>query len=414
MSAPTCQIMPPRTASRSLDTILVFEQLPTEILCEHIAPFLDRVTINNLSLANKEIRFIVKKTNPKLPWPTTTLSVGEACLQSGAFSHDNSMLACLDTKGVIHVWNTGNGERRTLALPPWMLTTCLAFSRTKKKLLATGSREGVIRLWDPSNQNPIQSNQFTTLTCCYSCTSNQEEYVHCLAFSPDGKMLAAAAGFSGDIHIFDARTGRKLRKQLSSSMRDKTSRWESLVFSPDSKYLAVGGKWNEFRVFDLSSSFDVYSTRLNENIGSFDETSRVSFSRDGKYVISVESKSVRYHSVFDCSCARVISVVRDDEKSAGGGAVLGGGSECCKRVVPNTGNKFELWSAPRCPSGDRLAGRVPFWRPKDNDILAQESTSKTGDYPHVTILSADRGVVATLDSPGFVKVHSLYLQESSR
>jgi WD40 repeat protein len=382
--------------ARSLDTILVFEQLPTEILCEHIAPFLDRVTINNLSLANKEVRRIVKKTNPKLPWPTTTLSVGEACLQSGAFSHDNSMLACLDTRGVIHVWNTGNGERMTQALPPWLLTTCLAFSRTKK-LLATGSREGVIRLWDPSNNNPFQSNQFTTLTCC---TTNREEYIHCLAFSPDGKMLAAAAGFSGEIHIFNALNGRKLR-MLTSSI-DRTSRWESMVFSPDSKYLAVGGKWNEVRIFDLSSSsFDGCSTRLNVKMGSYNDTSRVSFSRDGKYVISVESKSVRYYSVLDRRCARVVSVNRGDESGVGG-------PECCKQLAPNTGKDFELWSAPRCPSGDRLAGRVPFWRPKDNDT--QESSSKTVEYPHVAILSTDRGVVATLDSPGFVKVHSLYLQ----
>jgi WD40 repeat protein len=374
--------------TRSLDILL--SELPTEIMGEHIAPFLDRVTFNNLSLANKEVRHIVKKTNPELPWPTTNLSVGEACLQSGAFSHDNSMLACLDDKGVIHVWNTGNGGRMTLALAPWMLTTCLAFSPTKK-LLATGSREGVIRLWDPSNQNPFQRNQFTTLTC------TNQEHVHCLAFSPDGRTLAAAAGFSGDIYIFNALNGRKLR-MLSSSM-DKTSRWESLVFSPDGKHLAVGGKWNEVRIFNLSSSFDACSTRLNEKMGSFDETSHVSFSPDGKYVISVDSKSVRYHSVFDYSCVRVVHV-RDENA---------GGSEC-KRVVPNnTGKEFELWSAPRCPSGDRLAGRVPFWRPTDNNET--QDFSKTGEYPHMAILSADRGVVATLDSPGFVKVRSLYLQE---
>lgn len=395
-SAPTCQI-----PTRSLDIVLAFEHLPTEILGEHIAPFLDRVTINSLSLANKEVRRIIKKTISKLPWPTITLPVGEACLQSGAFSHDNSMLACLDTKGVIHVWNAGNGERTTLsALPPWLLTTCLAFSRTHK-LLATGCRKGVIRLWDLSNQDPSpQSNQFRTLA---RCSTTQEEYAHCMAFSPDGKMLAAAAGFSGDIYIFSALNGRKLRV-LSSSM-DKTSRWESLVFSPDSKYIAVGGKWNEIRIFDLSSSFDnTCSTRLNAKMGSFDETSHVSFSRDGKYVISIEPKFVRYHSVFDGSCAGVINV-RDE----GGGTT--GGSEC-KRVVSNTGKEFELWSAPRCPSGDRLAGQVPFWRPnKDNEIQEFSMRSKTGEYPRGVILSADRGVVAMLDSPGFVKVHSLYLQE---
>ncbi len=80
--------------------------------------------------------------------------------------------------------------------------------------------------------------------------------VNCVAFSPDGKILAAAKS-DGTIGLWDAATGHKLRTFVCSYYA------LSIAFSPDGKKLVSGGDsgmitlWNT----DKHGTFYVHSAR---------------------------------------------------------------------------------------------------------------------------------------------------------
>src|SRR5262249_31017335 len=111
--------------------------------------------------------------------PGTIVQAPPDAVQSVVFSPDAKALA-----GGMHqrvrIWDTGTWEERgSVKLPSQIL--CLAY-RPDGKGLATGTADGIIRLWDPSSGTEQAS--FT----------GHKAGITGLAFSPDGKTLASAAG----------------------------------------------------------------------------------------------------------------------------------------------------------------------------------------------------------------------------
>lgn len=192
-------------------------------------------------------------------WPVAADSWRDTRL---AFSPDGRLLACGSYGGIIRLWNVNShaevaalpsgGEIRDLAFSPdgrwlaesgdrttriWDLSSrsivkvldghsdcvyCVAYSRDGL-LLATGSTDGTVRLWDTTSWELISvlkhgpkvygvafSKDGSRLACACSdnsirfwdTTSHQEvaalrghtDYVHFVAFSPDGTRLASASG----------------------------------------------------------------------------------------------------------------------------------------------------------------------------------------------------------------------------
>ena len=99
----------------------------------------------------------------------------------------------------------------------------LSYSRDGK-LLATGSRSG-IRLWDVG-QNQI-AKQFG------------RDPIECLAFSPDGRLLASKAWDNEGIRIWEVASGDGIA--LLDEHIEPIGDTQSLIFSSDGKILASGG-----------------------------------------------------------------------------------------------------------------------------------------------------------------------------
>jgi RNA polymerase sigma factor (sigma-70 family) len=96
----------------------------------------------------------------------------------------------------------------------------------------------------------------------------------CLAFSPDGKLLAAATGMQGDqVALWDVATGRTVRQLPGPGYLER------LAFAPDGKRLACSRSPNECRVIDLNSGKELFTVKGIHG----------HFSGDGKVLVTADA-----------------------------------------------------------------------------------------------------------------------------
>ncbi len=106
-----------------------------------------------------------------------------------------------------------------------------------------------------------------------------------LAFSPDGKLLVAAAYDNSTLLVWDTVAGREVRKL------DEPMRWPAtaLAFAPNGRLLATGVSNGFVRLWDTAGWRDVASFKVSPEAdeargGPDNIVSSVAFSPDGKYV----------------------------------------------------------------------------------------------------------------------------------
>jgi WD40 repeat protein len=107
--------------------------------------------------------------------------------------------------------------------------------------------------------------------------------VSAVAVSPDGKLVASAAGRTvadapdeGEIFLWEASTGRVVHQLLGHRKRPV-----ALAFSPDGLRLASAGGDREIKLWDVASGQEVLALR-----GHQDDVTSLSFSADGRLLAS--------------------------------------------------------------------------------------------------------------------------------
>ncbi len=106
------------------------------------------------------------------------------------------------------------------------------------KLLATGGLDETVKVWDAETGRPRRP------------ISGNEGALNCLAFHPEGNLLAGASSrlFVDDmgIHLWDLTTGREVRKLTGFQ-----SNVQALRFDPKGRHLITGCENGEVRLFPL-------------------------------------------------------------------------------------------------------------------------------------------------------------------
>jgi WD40 repeat protein len=175
---------------------------------------------------------------------TTLNGHSERPVYAVAFSHDGRRIATGGGDGIVKLWDAGDKRALMPDLPvsPASAIRSIIFSPIDEKLLATESADGSVRLWD------LSTNKERDLLQPPNRYGNMASVV---AFSPDGKMLAAGGTTLNDkgvvigkVCLWHVESGQKFIDRAvhtDSAYPDRSVFARSIAFSPgDGKVLAIG------------------------------------------------------------------------------------------------------------------------------------------------------------------------------
>jgi WD40 repeat protein len=121
------------------------------------------------------------------------------------------------------------------------VTTALAFS-PDGKYLAAGDESGQVTVWDGNADEPLG------ILPASPVRDGKPRYVSALAFSPDGRTLAAA-GDDGTLRLWDTDSSRP----MGSALPTPGTALLALAFSPDNKTLYAAGERVLLQRYDITT-----------------------------------------------------------------------------------------------------------------------------------------------------------------
>ena len=190
-------------------------------------------------------------------------------------SHDPHFIAYGGGHGNhdIRMRYSGDGDWRGKVEGHTIEIRSLAF-KPNSYLLASGSRDKTIRIWDVGDINNLW--HVRTLR-------GHTEYISALAWSPDGRVLASA-GYDGTVRLWNPDNGINF-----AVLRGHTAAVYSMAWSPDGRILASGSDDDTIRLWNP----DTHGTRRVLR-GPTDRVSSLAFHPNGQTLASaVNDETIR-------------------------------------------------------------------------------------------------------------------------
>ena len=163
-----------------------------------------------------------------------------------AFSPDGRWLASAGQDHTVRLWEVATGRQLEVCTGHTDVVFALAF-HPGGNLLASGGRDHLICLWDLSALGQEKSVQAAGSSVRLLATLRGHDHqVLSLAFSPAGSLLASGSGDS-TIRLWEPGEGREL-----AILRGHTHWVRSLAFSPDGARLFSSGGDRTIRIWDVA------------------------------------------------------------------------------------------------------------------------------------------------------------------
>ncbi len=182
------------------------------------------------------------------------------------------------------------------------------------KLLAAGTSNSEVRLWQLASSTPVQTFQ------------EHKDWVRSVAFNVDGSTIASCSN-DQTVRLWEVSSGRCLR-----TMQGHINRVWSVAFNPDGSTIASGGDDQLLRLWEVSSgrclkTFQGHTHRINS----------VVFSPDGCTIASgSEDQTVRLWEVSSGQCLKVLQGhtgwIRSVAFSPDGSSIASGSSDQTVRL----------------------------------------------------------------------------------
>jgi WD40 repeat protein len=219
--------------------------------------------------------------------------------------------------------------------------------------------------------------------------SGSTDYVIASAFSPDGRLVAAAS-WDGSASIWDAGTGRRLQRLVATAPASSGARAQRayyVEFSPDGSRLLTADESNTVRIWDVASGRMLralegrpYHKPNSDRAGEGDVTPERVFSADGRYAILTS----------DFGATRAAGPVVWDVATG-------------RRAFELSGDDVtRVNDATMAPDGARVAiagddSTVSIWSLRSR---SRELTLRLGDAADGATWSPDGALIATLSREG--------------
>ncbi len=294
-----------------------------------------------------------------------------------AFSPDGSRLAVANLDGAPQVLDVSSGAVVLRLEGHTSVADGLAYS-PDGSLIATGDNyeNGEVIVWDAGTGRPLHVLE--------------AEKIYSMAFSPDGRKLAAV-GDLGILHVWDAATGEELIAPVS-----ETSGYRAVAFSQDGERVYTGGQDSSVRIWDVASG-----ENLRNLAGHTGVVGALAFSPDFRSFVSAGDDGCKF---WDLGPGKELFVAPAGILGApltltpdGLTLVAGGPGPTINRYDPQTGEKLQPFADVELGEGQSLVGAMRF-TPNGRTLVISlnDGDVLVFDYPSGELLMTLEGHVAAV------------------